>query len=129
MLPVIFGHTPAGSSTKQLLHFGQLKSSGHFRQYDHGYIGNWKKYRRLSPPDYNLRNVTAKVALHYGANDWLTIPRDVEKLHQALPNVVGKFLVKYPEFNHLDFVWGIDARELVYEKVIKLMKLVEEGIF
>ncbi|XP_055851914.1 lipase 1-like [Episyrphus balteatus] len=126
MLPVILGHSPAGSSTKQLIHFAQLKSSGHFRQFDHGYIGNWRRYGRFSPPDYPLENVMAKVALHYGANDWLTVPKDVDRLDQALPNVIGKFLVKFSEFNHLDFVWGIDARELLYNKVSKLMKAVED---
>lgn len=28
LLPVIMGHTPAGSSTKQFLHYGQLIRSG-----------------------------------------------------------------------------------------------------
>ncbi|XP_055907305.1 lipase 1-like [Eupeodes corollae] len=127
MLPVILGHTPAGSSTKQLIHFAQLKSSGHFRQFDHGYLDNWKIYGRFSPPDYILENVSAKVALHYGSNDWLTVPADVDRLDTDLPNVIGKFLVKFPEFNHLDFVWGIDARELLYNKVIQIMKAVEDG--
>lgn len=127
MLPVILGHTPAGSSTKQLLHFAQLKSSGHFRQFDFGYFENYRRYRRFSPPDYPLEKVVAKVAIHYGANDWLTVPADIERLELALPNTIGKFLVKFSEFNHLDFVWGIDARELVYNKVVQVMRAVENG--
>ncbi|XP_023303354.2 lipase 3 [Lucilia cuprina] len=129
MLPVILGHAPAGAATKQMQHYGQLKRSGHFRQYDYGWIRNHWRYNSITPPDYNLANVKAKVALHYSINDWLATPEDVEKLHQRLPNVVGKFKVNYDEFNHLDFVWGINAQDLLYNKMLKLMKMIERGDF
>lgn len=129
MLPVVLGHAPAGASTKQMQHYGQLKRSGHFRQYDYGWIRNHWRYDSINPPDYIISNVRAKVALHYSINDWLATPEDVEKLHQRLPNVVGKFKVNYAEFNHLDFVWGINARELLYNKCLKLMEMIEKGVF
>lgn len=127
MLPVVLGHSPAGASTKQMQHYGQLKQSGHFRQFDHGWIRNYWIYNSVTPPEYNFANVGNKVALHYSQNDWLATPLDVEHLHLQLPNVVGKFLVSYPNFNHLDFVWGVDARELLYDRVLRLMSLVERG--
>lgn len=129
MLPVILGHAPAGAATKQMQHYGQLKRSGHFRQYDYGWIRNHWRYDSITPPDYNLANVRSKVALHYSINDWLATSEDVEKLHHRLPNVVGKFKVNYPEFNHLDFVWGINAGELLYNKMLKLMEMIERGDF
>uniref|UniRef100_W8C916 Lipase 1 n=1 Tax=Ceratitis capitata TaxID=7213 RepID=W8C916_CERCA len=125
MLPVVLGHSPAGASTKQMQHFGQLKRSGHFRQYDHGWIRNYWIYNSITPPDYHFENVRNKVALHYSQNDWLATPPDVEQLHLQLPNVIGKFLVSYPNFNHLDFVWGVDAHNLLYNRVLRLMSLVE----
>ena len=129
MLPVILGHEPAGASTKQMQHFGQLKRSGYFRQYDYGWIRNHWRYNSVTPPEYKLENVRNKVALHYSQNDWLATPKDVETLHHKLPNMIGKFLVNYPDFNHLDFVWGVDAQELLYKKIFKLMELVERGDF
>lgn len=33
---------------------------------------NQIKYGRLTPPDYDLKKVTAPVALHYSDNDWLS---------------------------------------------------------
>ncbi|XP_055375743.1 lipase 3-like [Condylostylus longicornis] len=128
MMPVMIGHTPAGASTKQIIHFSQLNRSGKFRQYDYGYIQNFMKYGSLNPPEYRLENVRTKVALHYSTNDWLADPRDIEKLHQNLPMRIGKFLVDDVDFSHLDFVWGIDARPYCYERVVTLMKLVEDGI-
>jgi lysosomal acid lipase/cholesteryl ester hydrolase len=128
MIPVMLGHTPAGASANQLIHYGQGVRSARFRQYDWGMVSNLWTYGSLSPPTYNLRNVRAPVALHYSANDWLAEPVDVEKLHQGLPNVIGKFLVPDPLFNHLDFVWAIDVRTLLYDRLFQIMRLVEQGV-
>lgn len=128
MIPVMLGHTPAGASANQVIHYGHGVRSGRFRQYDWGMVSNLWTYGSLSPPSYNLRNVRAPVALHYSANDWLAEPVDVEELHQSLPNVIGKFLVPDPLFNHLDFVWAIDVRTLLYDRVFQIMRLVEQGV-
>lgn len=126
MLPVILGHAPAGASTRQMQHYGQLKRSGKFVQYDYGWLKNYWYYHSFSPPAYKLKNVRCKVVLHYSENDWLATPEDVEELQQRLPNVVGKIVVEYPEFNHVDFVWGINARELLYRRVLKLMAITDD---
>lgn len=127
MLPVIAGHTPAGASTNQLVHYGQLLRNGLFRQFDHGYVSNLIAHGSMRPPAYNLRNVRAAVALHYSANDWLAAVVDVEELHQNLPNVIGKFLVPDLNFNHLDFVWAIDVEVLLYRRMFNIMRLAERG--
>ncbi|XP_017099328.2 lipase 3 isoform X2 [Drosophila bipectinata] len=128
MLPVIVGHSPAGASTKQMQHFGQLNRSGAFRQFDHGWLRNHWIYGTLEPPSYQLQNVKAKVALYYGQNDWLAPPEDVEMLHSRLPNVITKYLVDDKEFNHLDFIWGIDAKELLWDRMFETMKNEENSV-
>lgn len=125
MIPVIAGHTPAGASTNNLVHYGQLMRSGNFAQYDHGRISNLQHYGSFRPPAYNLRKITAAVALHYSTNDWLAAVEDVEELHQGLGNVIGKFLVNDSQFNHLDFVWAIDAVELLFNRVFDIMRIYE----
>ncbi|EDW64195.2 lipase 3 [Drosophila virilis] len=125
MLPTILGHAPAGASTKQILHFGQMKSLNDFRKYDYGPFENQLRYKNFLPPKYKLENVNAKVALYYGLNDWLAQPGDVTTLYFKLPNVQFKYLVDYPKFNHLDFMWGIDARELLYNRMLESMRYYE----
>lgn len=125
MLPVIMGHTPAGASTDQMIHYGQSIRSSRFRQFDHGAISNMLTYGRLTPPAYNLGNVRAPVALHYSLNDWLAEPVDVQRLFRELGNVVGGFVTADPRFNHFDFLWAIDARSLVYNQVIEIMRRFE----
>lgn len=114
-------YTPAGASTKQLIHYGQLYNSGLFRQFDYGFFGNLEKYGKSSPPKYPLRRITAPIALHYSKNDWLAAIADVKKLRVQLKNLIGEYLVPLPEFNHLDFIWAKDARSLLYNNVLHIM--------
>lgn len=123
LLPIILGHTPAGAATDQLLHYGQEVNSGHFRQFDFGYIQNLIHYRRLSPPDYNLNNVISPMALYYAEDDWLAPVKDVKRLIDLLPNVFHTYLVPHKKFNHVDFIWGIDAPKLLYAEIFKIMNL------
>ena len=41
-----------------------------------------------------------------------------------LPNVVASYDVPFKKWNHLDYLWGIDADTLVYAEVLKNMELV-----
>lgn len=70
MLPIILSHTPAGASTRQLLHYGQGVSSKKFRKYDFG-NENIVKYNSEEPPEYNIKKMTARIATFYGPNDIL----------------------------------------------------------
>ncbi|XP_075991979.1 lipase 3-like isoform X2 [Anticarsia gemmatalis] len=121
MLPVVLGHTPAGASAKQFIHYGQLYKSGKFVQFDYGLIGNKRRYGTYKPPSYDLTAVKTPVFLHYAENDWLSTPKDVKKLAEAMPAAVGIYRVPLPTFNHLDFVFAINATELIYNRLIKIM--------
>ncbi|KAK4886631.1 hypothetical protein RN001_002902 [Aquatica leii] len=122
LIPTIMGHTPAGAATKQLLHYAQLHNSGQFRKWDYGFFGNIDHYGTFTPPSYNLNKVTAPVYLHYSKNDWLSSISDVTTLSRKLNNVVGKFTVPDHKFNHVDYLYGIDAYKLLYARIISLMK-------
>lgn len=96
---------------------------GHFRQYDHGFLGNIKLYRQITPPDYDLTKVTAPGYLFHAYNDWVCAITDVERLYKKLKNVRGKFLIPEKTFNHLDFIFGTGAPELVYRDVLRMFSL------
>lgn len=82
---------------------------------------NLVKYKSLFPPNYDLSKITAPVALFYSHNDWLAAEVDVLKLYNKLPNTIGRFLVTDKKFNHLDYLWALDADTAVYNKVFSLM--------
>lgn len=128
MLPVMLSHTPSGASVKQLEHFGQLMKSSHFRKFDRGYLRNQIIYGRMSPPDYILANVKVPVALYYAQNDLLVSMSGVEKLARMLPNVIDKYIVPMHKFNHLDFLWAIDVKTLVYDRVLENIQKAERNM-
>lgn len=142
MYPAILSHTPAGASTKQLLHFAQEIKSGKFRPYDYGIIKNLIKYGKISPPSYNLENIKIPVALYYGENDILAHVdvslnafffvflnfvytlyfQDVTQLYRSLPNAIIHYKVPDKSFGHLDFLWAMEAPQILYKRVISIMK-------
>ncbi|XP_059079297.1 gastric triacylglycerol lipase-like isoform X2 [Tigriopus californicus] len=118
LLPIILGHEPGGTSTKTIIHFAQMVSSKAFRKFDLGYFGNLKHYGQSSPPKYQLRSVALPVTLLWSDNDWLADPQDVDQLVKTLPNIQESYHVPMPEFNHIDFLWGLNATEYVYKKIL-----------
>ncbi len=72
LLEDIVRHTPAGSSTYTVLHYGQEVSGG-FHKYDLD-DKNQECYGVDYAPVYYPQNVTMPVALYWGQNDWLADP-------------------------------------------------------
>ncbi|KAL5277014.1 LIPA.2 family protein [Megaselia abdita] len=121
MIPEILAVTPAGASVHQITHYLQEFRSGYFRQFDHFYYRNKKRYGSYSPPNYDLKQLTAPVHFYYGTNDKLASVTDVMKLAGSVPKsaLKGNYKVPHEKFNHLDFIWAIHVKELLYDKVIK----------
>lgn len=84
-----------------------------------------KHYNSAHPPEYDLTKADVPIALHYSRNDWMAAERDVERLAEKLPNVIGRFLVKFDKFNHLDYMWAIDVRPFLYDRVLDLINRFE----
>lgn len=122
MFPVKLGHTPAGASVRQFAHYGQSIDDKGFHRFDHGLLKNRRVYGSYRAPRYDLSKLTAPVFLHYSPADHLADVRDVDRLFSELGRPVGKFRVPLETFTHLDFMWGIDAKTLVYDRVINLLK-------
>lgn len=122
LLPEILKRYPAGSSIRQFLHYTQELNSGKFCQYDYGMIQNMAKYGTVKPPSYRLNEVRVPISLYYGNNDWLAAVEDVEKLKEKLQNVTNDYLVPNPKWNHIDFLWANDARNIVYDRIIQNMR-------
>ena len=50
------------------------------------------------------------------------LSQDVVRLTSQLPNLVASYEVPFPKWNHLDFVWAIDADTLLYPELLKNME-------
>ncbi|TPP39705.1 Gastric triacylglycerol lipase [Fasciola gigantica] len=117
-LPVYLAHTPAGTSVRNAVHYCQAMVSDRFQQFDYGKAINKEKYGQETPPEYDLSKFTVRTVLYHGGNDWLAVPEDIKKLANHIGKaVINRYLL--PTYNHLDFVWGMDAADLVYPTVLK----------
>ena len=61
--------------------------------------------------------MTVPVALYWAQNDWLADPTDVNALLPLLPNKLYNNYIK--NWDHLDFIWGMDAAKIVYDDIIR----------
>ncbi|TGZ60894.1 hypothetical protein CRM22_008291 [Opisthorchis felineus] len=120
-LPVYIAHTPAGTSAKNMVHYCQGITTDQFQAFDYGKVKNLEIYGQKTPPKYDLSKFTVPTAVFTGGNDWLAVEKDVDRLiEQIKPAVVSH--INFPEYNHLDFVWGMDAAMVLYPEVLKLLK-------
>lgn len=128
LIPLALGHFPAGSSTKSFAHYIQLVLNGRFNKFNYDDPReNYRRYGTRTAPDYKLSNINCKVALYYGQNDMVSSAKDAQYLRRQLPNVVHDELLAYKQFNHVDFVVAINATELLYKSMFRVMEQVDKG--
>lgn len=53
--------------------------------------------------------------------------QDVRALANGLPNVFEVFEVPVHPFNHLDFMWAVDAKVLVYDETLRILNHFKES--
>lgn len=51
-----------------------------------------------------------------------SLSQNILKLSRHLPNIVLMEEVPFKPFNHADFVWAIDAKTLLYDRVIQVLR-------
>ncbi|XP_078715936.1 putative lysosomal acid lipase/cholesteryl ester hydrolase isoform X2 [Lampetra fluviatilis] len=120
-VPVYTSHCPAGTSIQNMLHWRQAAKSGRFQAYDYGSLWlNMKHYNQATPPAYNISAMTVPTALWSGGQDWLADPTDTAALLAEIPNLVQHKVLK--DWEHLDFIWGMDAPKRLFPDMLKLMK-------
>jgi pimeloyl-ACP methyl ester carboxylesterase len=119
-IPVFVAHTPSGTSSQNMIHFGQNINNDKFQKYDYGQSKNEERYGQVTPPMYDVSTFTTPTYIFRGDLDILADPADVDWLEQQLTCVVKT--IRLPEFNHLDFVWGLNAAAEIYDPIINIVK-------
>lgn len=118
-ISVYTNHAPAGTSVKNLVHYAQSVENRKHQMYDYG-KHNMKKYNKTTAPEYDISKVQVPVALYWAKQDWLADPTDVEYIRKKIPNIVDDF--DCVDYNHLDFLWAVNANKILYERMMKLIK-------
>ncbi|XP_045437837.1 gastric triacylglycerol lipase [Pipistrellus kuhlii] len=119
-LDVYLSHNPAGTSVQNMLHWTQAVKSGKFQAFNWGSsVQNMMHFDQPTPPFYNVTDMNVPIAVWNGGKDWLADPQDVDLLLPKLPNLI--YHKEIPFYNHLDFIWAMDAPQEVYNEIVNLM--------
>ena len=73
-----------------------------------------------TPPVYDATKMITPTVFFFGGHDALANKTDVEALIPKLPHL--KYYELLSKWNHIDFVFGIDAKEILYDKLVDIMK-------
>ncbi|XP_067671210.1 lysosomal acid lipase/cholesteryl ester hydrolase-like [Haliotis asinina] len=119
-VPVYIAHNPAGTSVQNMIHFAQGVNTDKFMMFDFGSAGaNMEHYGQATPPLYHPEQMEVPVVLFSGGMDFLADPTDVTWLRSRLTRTVADHVI--PHWEHLDFIWAVDAPIHCYEDIKRLV--------
>ncbi|XP_066249536.1 lipase 1-like [Euwallacea similis] len=123
LVPIIAQHAPSTFSTKQIHHYTQIMETGEFKRFDYGSKGNSKRYGTRKAPKYNLSVITMPTVIFYGTGDYLASPKSVKRVAAEITNSEKTVIeVPYAGFDHIDFLWARNVKQLVYDKTLEVFK-------
>lgn len=112
---------PAGTSSKNMIHFAQAVLSHKFSFFDYGKKKNQVIYGDSDPPEYPLNKVTSRhVIIFWSQNDWLSSEKDVRILTKKLP-VFKNYKIPIKDWNHIDFILGKSAAKYVNSPILTVL--------
>jgi len=123
---MIMTHCPAGTSTQDMVHFGQMVNSDlmqafDYSIYDNGTDRNEDHYGQDTPPIYPVNQLNIPTILFHSDADQEADPIDVAWLQTQISDTVVEDY-HYTDYAHTDFIWALRAAEDVYPHILDYIK-------
>ena len=69
-----------------------------------------------------MEAIHVPVASYWSQDDWLAQPSDVLRYLSKLQNNFATYEVPFTPWDHLDYLWGKDAKTILYPEILKNME-------
>ncbi|XP_048004494.1 lipase 3-like [Leguminivora glycinivorella] len=104
-------YTPAGASSKTIIHYLMLIAS--------------KKFHHYKRPDwqFKLKYISTPILILSSNDDLISNAADNQMLYLSILNPLGHIIIKDQNFSHTEFAWGFNADLLIYYKIRDLIEL------
>ena len=119
-----FLYVPAGTSSKNLRHWMQIYNTKRLARYDYGSWKNLQIYGNKTSPEYDLtkfKNYKIKSILYTSNKDPFSNIDDLNHLVKYL-NENYVTIKRMKNYNHMDYLWSEDAKDDIYNPIIKFLK-------
>lgn len=98
-----------GCSVNQLVHYGQCLKYKYFGPM-------WKSWLQPKPKNFDLSGISTPIQFFYSPTDPHTNKLDLKTLQEHMTYKIE--MIEVPQFDHIDFIWGITAGDVVYPKIL-----------
>ncbi|XP_058043771.1 lipase member M-like [Ahaetulla prasina] len=116
---VYLGIFPDFSSVKAVSHWSQVTRTHKFKYFDYG-DKNEVVYNMTTPPFYIIEDMFVPTGVWSGENDIMEDVTDIQLLLPRIPHLA--FYNHIPNWQHLDFIFGLDAPKHLYPDILYLMQ-------
>lgn len=120
-VPYYLNSVQGGGSIKLKLHIAQIIAKNSFQMYDYGKLENINKYGFKIPLAYNYTVIEIPLFIVYAKDDKFVNPKDIDMFCLKLKGratLLGKLMVTQSGFNSNGYLFGNDAKKLVYDEIL-----------
>lgn len=110
-------------SINQAIHYGQLTAFGYFGEFIQNITYPVSNKTMVTPDDFPLSKIRAKISLHYSLGDPATSPEDIAEIRSRVKSIVYVQGLDDYTFSHTDFTLGKTANELIYADILNTWSL------
>ncbi|XP_068710633.1 lipase member K-like [Montipora foliosa] len=118
--PVYFSHILEGTSFKDVVHYTQMIINNRCQKFDYGPTRNKNLYNRATVPLCRVQDMPTPTLMFVAEKDLLGDVDDNNALKRKIKNLAHYEVIR--GWNHLDFLYGKDAVNRLYRKLVSIMK-------